>query len=375
MDAPRPLLQPAPFSSLSARRICLIKPSALGDVVQALPILAAVRRRFPAAKISWVVNSAYAPLLRPIRQLDEVIAFDRGMGRRGLWQGALSFARFLGSLRDRQFDLVIDLQGLLRTGLMTWRSGAAHRLGLASAREGAHLAYTYLVNDLPILQPAVTRYWQVAAALGVGHAPIEYPLDLSSTEQGWAAEQLAALPRPWLLLCPGSQWQTKRWPAPKFAQAANKVVAPVGGSAIILGGPGEEEVAAECAKHLRLPYRNLCGRTDLRQLAALCRAGDVLLTNDSGPMHLAAAVGTPTVSLFTCTAPERAAPLGDDHRVVQTTVPCRASYIRQCSSMACMEQLTTAVVVPTLTEAVDESLARSSVIAGGCGSRRLHAVG
>ena len=118
-----------------ARRIVLIKPSALGDIIHALPVLTALRRRFPAAHIAWVVNHSYEPLLKGHPDLDETIPFERG--RRGGWSALKYNAGFLAGLRRRRFDLVVDLQGLLRSGLMTFATGATRRVGLGSAREGA----------------------------------------------------------------------------------------------------------------------------------------------------------------------------------------------------------------------------------------------
>src|SRR5690606_7324554 len=135
----------------------------------------------------------------------------------------------------------------------------------------------------------------------------------------WARRQLAALARPRVAVNPGARWQTKRWPAERFAEVVQKALgADRAGSVVVLGGPGEESMAAACHRALRLPAVNFCGRTSLRELAALLGECDLLLTNDTGPMHLASAIGLPTVSLFTCTAPERAAPFGDQHRIVQT---------------------------------------------------------
>src|SRR5262245_16858641 len=134
-----------PLADYPARRIVLIKPSALGDVVHALPVLTALRRRFPAAHLAWVVNRTYEPLLRGHPDLDETIPFERG--RRGVWSALKYNAGFLAGLRRRRFDLVVDLQGLFRSGLMTLATGAARRVGLASAREGASWFYTDRVPD------------------------------------------------------------------------------------------------------------------------------------------------------------------------------------------------------------------------------------
>jgi ADP-heptose:LPS heptosyltransferase len=124
----------------NARRIALIKPSALGDVVQTLPVLAALRERFPAARISWIVNKAYASLLQPISLLDAVIPFDRAASTQSLSGGSSYFWRFLCELRRHRFDFVVDLQGLLRSGAFSLAKGAHRRWGLQSAREGSRFA-------------------------------------------------------------------------------------------------------------------------------------------------------------------------------------------------------------------------------------------
>ncbi len=129
--------------SLSPRRIALIKPSALGDIMHALPVLDALRGRFPAAHITWVVNRLYEPLLLEHPDLNATLPFDRQLLRTGWVRGTMGLARFLRLLRGQEFDLVIDLQGLLRTGLMSLATGAKHRLGLASAaRERAGFTRT-----------------------------------------------------------------------------------------------------------------------------------------------------------------------------------------------------------------------------------------
>lgn len=344
-------LTPARLSTCQARRICLVKPSSLGDVVQAMPVLAAVRARFPRAHIAWVVNRAYAPLLRPISLLDDVIEFPREELRRDGWSGWRRLSAFGRMMRAQRFDLAVDLQGLLRSALITWMTGAKTRVGLTSAREGAGFFYTHLLDDGRGDGNAVDRYWRLADALGVGSLRKTYPIQLSAEERAWAREQVAGLPRPLLAVNAGARWLTKRWPAAKFAESANRSLAS-GGSAILLGGPGEEEVAAAVAADLRVPSRDFCGKTSLRHLAALLAESTLLLTNDTGPLHLAAAVDCPTVSIFTCTSPERAAPVGPTHRVVQTRVSCRSSYLKECSHLSCLADVTVADVAPAVRTAL-----------------------
>lgn len=352
---PDSFLLPAPLSACEAKRICLIKPSSLGDVAQALPILHALRWRFPGAHISWLVNRAYAPLLRPIRELNEVIEFDRSSYKPADPRSWRRFSEFLRGLTRRRFDLVVDLQCLLRSGLMTAATRASIRIGLQSAREGAGLFYTHVAQDA-CHQLAVDRYWMVADLLGAGNLPKVFDLGLTLQEREQARQRLATLPRPLVGVNPGARWETKRWPADRFAQVLQEASRGDDGpgAVVILGGPGEEPMAHECAQGLRIPAVNLCGKTELRELAAILAECDLLLTNDTGPMHLASAVGTPTVSLFTCTSPQRAAPFGESHRIIQTSVSCRGSYLRQCDRMDCMRDLTVDLVLPVLTGALNE---------------------
>jgi lipopolysaccharide heptosyltransferase I len=325
-------------------RIAIIKPSALGDVVQSLPVLAALREGHPHARITWVVNRGYAPLLRGIEELDDLIELDRGAFGRGVGPALRSTATLLGSLRRGRFDLVLDLQGLLRTGLMTLATGARWRIGLTSAREGSRFACHALVYDGPRETNAVERYLRVAAVLGLPIDRPRFPLSLTPAERSDAAGLIATLPRPILGVNAGARWETKRWPADSFAKVADRWQRERGGGVLILGGPGEERQAADVASGVRGPALNLCGRTSLRTLAALLEHCDRLLTNDTGPMHLAAAVGTSTFALYTCTSPIRASAWGSLSRSVQTDVACRSSYLKTCDRMDCMRQLTPELV-------------------------------
>src|SRR5580765_4708414 len=182
---------PPSLHEVNPRRIALIKPSALGDIVHSLPVLGALRQRFPEAHISWIVNRAYAPLLEGHPELDEIIAFDRNATRKGYGLAAISYLRFLANLRKRRFDLVIDLQGLLRTGIMVWASGAHRRVGLRSAREGAALAYTDRIGlaGADALH-AVNRYLLVAEALGVKPEEVKFNFPVAPAALQWALQQI-----------------------------------------------------------------------------------------------------------------------------------------------------------------------------------------
>src|SRR5262245_18179727 len=310
-----------PLNRLNARSVALIKPSALGDIVHSLPVLHALRVRFPSAHITWVVNRAYAPLLDGHPDLDEVLPFDRGALRRGFASALSTALHFANELRRRRFDLVIDLQGLLRTGLMTAATGARRRVGLAGAREGAALAYTDVVAvpDAGAVH-AIDRYWLVAEALGVGGLPKRFAVPVSDEARSWVASALAGLPRPWLALGAGARWLTKRWPTDHFAELARRAQRRFGCGVVFVGTPDEAELARSVAGQLSGPWRDLCGRTTLPQLAAVLASADAMLANDTGPLHLAAALGRPVVAPYTCTRVRRHGPYGQPGAGVETGV-------------------------------------------------------
>lgn len=332
------------------RRVALIKPSALGDIMHSLPVLTALRRHFPRAHITWVVNRLYEPLLRSHPDLDATLPFDRQQLRRGWLTGAAAFTRFLGHLRRQEFDLVIDLQGLLRTGLMSLATGAKRRLGLASAREGARWFYTDIVDDRTGPSHAVDRYWRIVEFLGAAASPKTFHLPVEHSARHWVESQLGDCPRPWLAVGVGSRWLTKRWPPEQFAALTLQALARFGGTAVFVGAPEEAELARQAAGLVPGTVRNLTGVTTLPQLAALLSEVDVMLANDTGPLHLAVALGRPVVAPYTCTVVRRTGPYGQEARAVETTVWCRGSYLKQCDRLECMAELTPARLWPALEE-------------------------
>ncbi len=326
-----------------ARRIAIIKPSALGDVVQALPLLPALRRRFPASHITWVIQRELADLVTGHPDLDAVIRCDR---RPSLLQVA-TLARELSQAR---FDLVFDLQGLLRSALMTWATRARYRIGLETAREGSHFATTHTIPGTTRAVPAHARYWRVAEMLGVGDMPrrvlVQVPLSAHAAARTW----LAGLPRPLIAVQWGAKWETKRWPVAGFAEVLARAANTWGGTAVIVGAKTDRGASEEMTQriHAAAPHAavlDLTGRTTIKELAAVVSSVDAMFSNDSGPLHLAAELGTPSLGVFTCTSAVRSGPPGDAHEFVSTEVSCAGSYHKTCphngeQHLACHRALT-----------------------------------
>jgi ADP-heptose:LPS heptosyltransferase len=315
-----------PLPTYKPRRIALIKPSALGDIIHALPVLTALRRRFPSAQVTWVVNRGFETLLEGHPHLDAVLTWDRRATRQSWARGGLAFVRFLLELRRRQFDLVLDLQGLLRSGLMTWSTGAPRRIH------------------------AVDRYWLVAEALGAAVGTPTFHLPVPVSEQAWAAERLRGCPRPWLMIGVGASWMTKRWPPEHFATLALRAQAEFGGTAVFVGGKDEMPLARAAAVSLTGTVRDLTGQTTLPQLAAVLARADVMVANDTGPLHLAVALGRPVVAPYTCTRVQRTGPYGPLGRAVETRVWCQGSCLKTCRRLECMAELTPERLWPSLHE-------------------------
>ncbi len=336
------------------RRIALIKPSALGDVIHALPVLSGLRQLFPEAEIAWIVHRACADLLEGHPHLNEIIRFDRGGAKKSWRAGLAAFTDLRRQLRRQRFDLAIDLQGLFRSGLMTRLTGAKVRIGLAERREGAGWFYSHLLPELPGTPHAVDRYWRVVEALGGHDLKKQFILPRQPEAERWAERETARLPRPFVFVNLGTRWETKRWPVRSFSAVARRLQGRFGGSVFLVGGPGEEPLGVEFARLWRGQVADFIGQTSLPQLVALFSRADLVLTNDSGPMHLAAALDRPVAAAFTCTDPRKHGPYGQLHRTACTAVSCAASYLKQCPHLSCMTELTPDRLAP-LAESILET--------------------
>jgi lipopolysaccharide heptosyltransferase I len=337
----QPITLPAPPAS-----ILIIKPSAIGDVVHGLPILSLLRRKWPEAKISWLVTPACAGILDRHPMLHEVIHFDRRAYAKAWrnWRTFKSLRAFARGLRDRRFDLAIDLQGLLRSGWLARATRAPVRVGLSDAREGARIFYTHRVPTA-LGAPggerhAIERYLCVTEALGCGREPVEFPFPTDDADRAHVAALLP--PSPYAVLMPGTNWETKRWPVERFAALVAPLRERFGLESIVAGGPADADLAApiECAGAL-----NLAGKTTLRQLVALLERAAVVVANDSGPMHIAAALGRPLVAPFGPTSPVRTGPYRRMDSVIRLDIPCSPCFSRTCSHQSCLRWLETAPVL------------------------------
>lgn len=351
-------------------RILIIKPSSLGDIVHALPVLAALRHALPDARISWLINRSFASLLEQHPLLDEVIVFDRKTyGKMHARLGALSaFAGFVADLRRRRFDIVLDLQGLYRSGFLALASGAPQRIGFSATREFAGLHYSRRIATPSELTHAVDRNVAFARGIGLAIDSPDFPLALSQDEAARAGALIehhgGAADAAYLAVIPGARWRTKLWDPTRLAASANEArdALPARGNGsgrplqvVLLGAPDETEISARVAADLDGRVIDLTGKTNLRELTAVIAGARAVLCHDSGPMHIAAALNVPTVAIFGPTDPKRCGPYSPVARVVGTAIECRGCYLRECGHHSCMRQLSVTDVAGTLADRLRQS--------------------
>jgi heptosyltransferase I len=348
------------LARLEPDRVCIIKPSSLGDVVHCLPILSALRARWPSAHLTWVVNHPFREVLEGHPALDELIVHDRS-ARSGGRFGVAGTAGLFRKLARGRFDLTIDLQGLLRSALMTAATRARLRVGMADAREGAWWFYTDRVDASRLRLHAVDRVRRVAAAFGANMPEPRFDLPIAPEHTRWASEILERLPMPRIVLNLGAQWLTKRWPPEHFAEIARRAFEAYGAGLIAVGSAADRPLVEALVRQAApISILDLCGRTGLHQLAAVSAASDLMISNDTGPLHLAAAAGARVVGIYTCTDPLLTGPFGPRATTVQTAIWCKCSLIKTCNRMDCMRELTPDRVWPAVRAQIERAVSAAA---------------
>jgi lipopolysaccharide heptosyltransferase I len=302
--------------------ILIVRLSALGDVVHAIPAAAALRRAFPAARIDWLVDAKHRAIVDLVTAIDTAIVLERPT--LGGWSQAVH------RLRAGRYDLAIDLQGLMKSAVLARASGAARVVGFSiwHLREKTARPFYSEVRDAEGGH-VIAKNLRLLEAVGVHDAAIEFPLAIPPSAALTAVRAEIGADARFALVNPGAAWPNKRWPAERFGDVAAFLHDVCGLTPLVLWGPGEEALAqaviAASGGHARL-----APPTTIPDLVALSRAAALVVSGDTGPLHIATAVGTPTVSVFGPTDPRRNGPFAAEDVTVSRYESCACQYDRRC---------------------------------------------
>jgi heptosyltransferase I len=332
-------------------KILILKPSSLGDVVQALPVLRLLKLHLPQSEIFWWLESSLVPLLADDPDLAGIYPFQRkrwSAPRRWpeIWAG-------VQSMRQERFDWAIDLQGLARSGLFTWWANAGLSIGLDNqregGREGARAAYDILAPCSKTGTHAVDRYLSVLEPLGI---PVHQAFEWLPPRSGVAAQvqkKWEMATARWVALLPGARWDNKRWPLQNFVELIKRMLSMTADvNFAILGGKDDEALGRVLAGVDSRRCLDLTGKTSLPEMVEWLRLSELVITNDTGPMHVAAALRRPVVALFGPTEPGSTGPYGQRQNVIQVSslpcMPCMKDYCAYKEPLACLQGITPKLV-------------------------------
>ena len=339
--------------------ILIIKLSAIGDVVHALPLLEVLGKNFPGAKIDWVVEEEACQIIEGHKGINDIIVSQRKSWKERLLRGRKRLGalremlKFLRVLRSKEYDMVIDLQGLLKSAMLTGLSKGKRKIGTSWAREGSQLFLTERAELVDADEHAVDKYMKVADYLNCekdswkGNIPIrasdKISVDGLIRDHGLQEKILVGIN-------PMAKWDTKLWEQEKFASIGDRLQKEFPCKVIFTGSKGDRAKIDQIIDKMEEEPINLAGQTTLKELAYLYSKCEVVISTDTGPMHIAAAMGCPVVALFGPTAPWRTGPYGKGHSVIREEMQCSPCFKRRCSDLTCMKNITVEKVLDRVKE-------------------------
>jgi predicted lipopolysaccharide heptosyltransferase III len=323
---------------LAPGRILVVKLRYVGDVLLATPVLSRLREEFPKAHLAMLVNPGTEDVVRGHPALDDVLVVERG---NLAWQW-----RFVRDLRARRFDLVIDLTDSDRSAILSRLTGAPIRLGYNSEGRWRGRFYTRIVEADRFAMHQVRYHLAAMETLGLTGPPPVPVLTIPSEARSAAVHLLRGVgiedSRPLVCLHAGARWWFKSWPAERFAALADLIQTETSAQALFLGGEQERSAGDKITEAMKSPFRSLIGRTDLPQLGAVLARAILMVSNDNGPMHMAAALRVPVIGLFGPSDPAVWGPWGEGHHVFYKGLDCRACFHPDCfrGEQNCMRLIT-----------------------------------
>jgi lipopolysaccharide heptosyltransferase I len=317
------------------KKILIIKPSSLGDVVHSLPFLNSIRTCFRQSKIHWLIARGLEGLVEGHPMIDKCITIDKDTWKRITKTGSTirEVRQLFRDLRSENYDLVVDLQGLLRSGIITLATRAPLRVGFTEAREGSKLFYTKKVSGGRNIH-AVDRYMKIAESLDCDTEEIIFPFPLT-TKDFRKVNGFKKAMNEYVVIVPGARWKTKIWPAENFGRVASMLPF----KSLVVGSGSDKAIADRVVNASGGKALSVAGSTNLSELIAIIKSARFIIANDSGPMHIAAGFQVPVVCMFGPTSPLRTGPYGSGHIVFSGGVDCTPCFKKRCRHLKCMEAI------------------------------------
>jgi heptosyltransferase-3 len=322
---------------MSPRNILAIKLRYLGDVLLATPTLHALKAAYPAAQLSVLVNRGTEQMLHGNPHVDEIIPLDRG--------SIIEQCGFAWQIRRKRFDTVVDLTDGDRAAFLAWISGAAVRIGFNADQRWIGMCYTTVVKAEPEAH-RIERDLAALTPLGIGIRGRVPQLWLTLEDETRVERLISEIgiprDRPWIVIQPGARYWFKAWPSERFAELADRLSDRFGYQVLLGGSPQEVPLTETVVKQAKSRLLNIAGRSDIRTLAALLKRSALFVGNDTGAMHIAAAVGTPVVGLFGPSNPREWGPRGKLAEVIYKGLDCRMCFHPTCrrGEENCMKLIT-----------------------------------
>jgi lipopolysaccharide heptosyltransferase I len=304
-------------------RFLIVRLGSMGDVIHAIPAVASLRARHPGARIDWLIDPRYAAVPQLVRGVDQAIPIDT--------RGSVgNMLRAIRRLRESRYEAVVDLQGLIKSAVLARAAGARRTIGFPRDRLREPIARVfYTETPDPGRDPhVIAKNLGVMRALGVEDVHVTFPVNVPGTRTGDRAAAAFGSDG-YAVIHPGAAWPNKRWPPERFGAAAAGIRARIGLRSLVLWGPGEENLASLVAAASK-GSADVSPRTSIVDLFAITRGAKLMIAGDTGPMHVAASVGTPIVGLFGPTLAERSGPCSRADIVVSRTSQCSCRDERRC---------------------------------------------
>lgn len=322
--------------------ILIVRLGALGDVVHAIPAAAALRAAFPDARIDWLVEARHRELLDLVTVLDRVLVVKRA--------SVAGWTEAVRALRQTRYDVALDLQGLMKSAVFARASGAARVIGFSIwhlREKTARPFYSQTGSDDPGSH-VIRKNLRLLETVGVRDDRVVFPFAHVESAALRSVRTLVGDGQPFALINPGAAWPNKRWPPERFGETAAFLRDVRGISSFVLWGPGEEMLARAVSESSAAAARP-APPTSIADLVALSRDASLMISGDTGPLHIAAAAGTPTVAIFGPTDPSRNGPWSPDDVVISRYEGCGCHYDRRCRrSSWCLGGITVAEVTAAI---------------------------